>query len=572
MRTRTSMLLAGPLAACVLLAPSAASAAEEGPGRDRLEAEVKVTVGVAYLNNDSAADALQRFEDAIKLDPGNGTAHFLAGVALNRLGRYQEALPHLEQARAQKSSAPPGRIDWFEGEAHYWLGEHQAAVAKFQEALKQDPQDAYAHFYLGLAQLQLGMDKEAVASLDRAVAIAPALGASTSYYAGKAYYAQGDVAKARQEFESALTAAGASANLQKASTNYLAASEQKPASQIPRGELRVGLAAESDSNVILEPNDPFVISDQSDNRLTLNVRGALLPFIDQHGWTMALVFNGYQSLHQDLDEFDLTAPQSVVSFTWGKDPQGYLSGPITYTRVPFGDSPVAFSIQYGFNYYYLSGDSYLRTNEVGASLKIPEGRWTSTQIDTDYRDNTFLQFSARTGTYFQARAVQSLYLGGRDKTLRLGVRMAASDADGAFAEAPAGAVLPCTQVVSGPCLDQATVDRRIEDGGIPDDYDYDEQEFFADISIAFPHRVGFFFQASFLNRDYDNLNSNPSLDDPDQAVTREDDQLLLSSSVVWSFATHWSLVGRYSWYNTDSNKRYYDYDRGIASLGVNWTF
>jgi hypothetical protein len=41
---------------------------------------------------------------------------------------------------------------------------------------------------------------------------------------------------------------------------------------------------------------------------------------------------------------------------------------------------------------------------------------------------------------------------------------------------------------------------------------------------------------------------------------------------VWSFSAHWSVVGRYSWYNTTSNKRYYDYDRGIGSLGVNWTF
>jgi tetratricopeptide (TPR) repeat protein len=565
------MLLAGSCLAAVLLAP-AARAAEEGPGRDRLEAEVKVTVGVAYLNNDAADEALKRFEEAIALDPDNGTAHFLSAVALNKLGRHREALPHLEQARAQKSSAPPGRIDWYEGEAHYWLGEHQAAITSFQSALKQDQQDAYAHFYLGLAELQAGMDKEAVASLDRAVALDPSLGASTSYFAGKAYFAQGDVAKARQEFESALKASGGSANLQKASTNYLAASEEKPAAQIPKGELRVGIAAETDSNVILEPNDPFVISDKSDNRLTLNVRGAWHPFVDRQGWTMALVFNGYQSAHQDLNEFNLTAPQSVVSFTWGKDPQGYLSGPITYTRVPFGDSPVAFSIQYGFNYYYLSGDSYMRTHEVGASLKIPEGRWTSTQIDLDYRDNTFLQFSARTGTFFQARAIQSLYLGGRDRTLRLGLRVAGNDGDGAFAEAPPGAVLPCSQVVSGPCIDQATIDRRVEDGGIPDDYDYDEREFFADISIAFPHRIGFFFQASWLNRSYDNLNSNPSLDDPDQTVTRDDDQLLLSTSVVWSFSAHWSVVGRYSWYNTTSNKRYYDYDRGIGSLGVNWTF
>lgn len=593
MRRPGGRTLTGPLLACLLLALPATRAAEEGPGRDRLEAEVKVTVGIAYLNNDQPAEALQRFEEALTLDPNNGTAHLMAAAALSRQQRYRDALPHLEQARALGAQAPPGRIDWFEGEANYWLGENATAAAKFQEALKKDPQDAFAHFYLGLCQMNLGQGKEAVASLDRAVALNPALGGSSAYYSGKAYYAQGDVEKARAEFESALKASDASANLQKASTNYLAASQKAAPVKAPRGELRAGFAVETDSNVVLEPTNPVVITDESANRVTLNLRGGYYPFLDRSGWTMGLLLNAYQSLHEskelsavdtlvvtsdqpagtpetvvtEASDFDLTAPQGVVSFTWGKDPQGYLQGPITYSRVPTGESKWLVSMQYGFSYYYLAGEGYLRTHEVGASVKIPETGWTSTQVDLDYRDNEFFQQQARTGTFFQGRVIQNFYLGGRGRTLRLGLRAGTTDADQIE---PGGAPLSTTDIAIF----------ATEYGGISSDYDSSEREIFSDFSVALPHRVALYVQAAYILRDYDSLNSNPLLNDStpgetvieDGDVKREDDQLLLSGSVVWGFARHWSLVGRYTYYRADSNKYLYEYDRGVGSLGVNWTF
>ena len=555
---------------------ASSSAWGQGDSRSRMEAELKLTVGIAYLNNDEPREALTRLEEAIALDPQNGTARFLAATALNRLGRYQEALPHLQQARELKAEAPPGRIAWFEGEALYWLGRFDEAAAKFEEAIRADAQDAYAHFYYGLTLLNLKRGKESAAELERAVALDESLGATSAYYAGKAFFAQGDLDKAKAEFEKAMKSEG-SDNLKKASGNYLQVSEaSRPAAGPPRGELRIGYALESDDNVILLADDSALrdavlegstseIGDEGDTRQTLQVRGAVYPFYDAAGWSMGLVLNTYHSVHADLGIFDIGAPQGVISFIWGKDPQGSMSGPITSARIPTGASPVLFAVQYGFSYYNLDKESFLRTSEAGVSLKIPEGKWTSTQIDVDHRDNTFFQIAARTGTYSQARLIQSFYLGRREYALRVGLRAATTDSDNIDEDAST-----------------FTSEELVEQGGVSDDFDSDEAEIFADVSLALPHRVALFFQASFLNQEFDNIHHSASFSipnptvpgpaDPDLDELREDDQIVLSATAVYGFSKHWSLLGRYTFNNHDSNKTIYEYDRSVASVGVSWYY
>ncbi len=43
-------------------------------------------------------------------------------------------------------------------------------------------------------------------------------------------------------------------------------------------------------------------------------------------------------------------------------------------------------------------------------------------------------------------------------------------------------------------------------------------------------------------------------------------------SLVWGFSQSWSLVGRYLYYDNSSNKSFFEYTRGVGTLGVNWYF
>jgi tetratricopeptide (TPR) repeat protein len=85
--------------------------------------------------------------------------------------------------RAKRGFFPPGPVppragfavsQRFDLGVHYLLQkEHERAVKAFQEVLRDEPLNARAWSYLGMAQAHLGRASEAESSLSRAIALAP---------------------------------------------------------------------------------------------------------------------------------------------------------------------------------------------------------------------------------------------------------------------------------------------------------------------------------------------------------------------------------------------------------------
>jgi TolA-binding protein len=82
----------------------------------------------------------------------------------------------------------------------YVRGDYPAAAAGLRMALKEDPADAEARFYLGVSELVSGRSQEAVRELDRvATGDDTGFAEAARYYLAHAYLAQRDVAAARRE-------------------------------------------------------------------------------------------------------------------------------------------------------------------------------------------------------------------------------------------------------------------------------------------------------------------------------------------------------------------------------------
>ena len=163
--------------------------------------------GIVLGRQESWLEALELFDKAAAEaadDAGLGEAYLHSGIALENLGRWEEAIAKLRQATGLDSSdtvplfylgscleqASRSQPD---SAAHF-----DAAVAAFQRLIELDPGDAYALNYLGYMYAERGIHlEEAVGMLIRAVAMDPGNGAFLDSL-GWAYYRLGEFEKAER--------------------------------------------------------------------------------------------------------------------------------------------------------------------------------------------------------------------------------------------------------------------------------------------------------------------------------------------------------------------------------------
>ncbi len=181
-------------------------------------------------------EAIARFEEALRLEPGYADAHFDLGLALSKIpGRRDEAISHYETALRLEPSfveahnnlglalMGAGRTAEAIGEfedalrlepdhykAHYNLGNALSAtgrvpeaIAQYREALRLEPDYLEAHFNLGNALGSLGRTQEAIAQYEAALLLRPDY-ADAHYNLGNALVAAGRTGEAIPQFEAAL--------------------------------------------------------------------------------------------------------------------------------------------------------------------------------------------------------------------------------------------------------------------------------------------------------------------------------------------------------------------------------
>jgi len=150
----------------------------DGVGADPSKARAYLEKGTELYRNDEDSQAVEAFQQALKLDPNLAEAHF-------RLGLAYEALEKAEEADAAYKSAVEAYKSYLENnpedaEAHYNLGQTYAALHLYSEAvrayrqatrLKDDDSDVY--YDLGMALARLAQYDEAVGAFSKSVEIDP---------------------------------------------------------------------------------------------------------------------------------------------------------------------------------------------------------------------------------------------------------------------------------------------------------------------------------------------------------------------------------------------------------------
>jgi serine/threonine protein kinase/tetratricopeptide (TPR) repeat protein len=140
--------------------------------------EAQISAGIVHALHHDAPAALRAFERAVDLHPSSAEAYvWLAWIHLI-IGQPEQALEPSEQGVNLNPLAPPNRV--FRAEALLANGAATPALRESRRAREIQPTYGIAHYMEGLALDHLGQPEAAIAALERALALAPNVGALPS--------------------------------------------------------------------------------------------------------------------------------------------------------------------------------------------------------------------------------------------------------------------------------------------------------------------------------------------------------------------------------------------------------
>lgn len=119
------------------------------------------------------------------------------------LGHYREAIGMLREAVREDGDSPAVRYQ--AALDHYHLGDYSRAAEGFAKILTQQPENALAADYLGLAQAKSGNDEGAMKSFERALKLDPT-NYTVAYNLGSLYLRRGRAQDAMRAFEASIHA------------------------------------------------------------------------------------------------------------------------------------------------------------------------------------------------------------------------------------------------------------------------------------------------------------------------------------------------------------------------------
>jgi len=155
--------------------PAAVSNDLEG---NRARARELLAKGKQQYRDDQDEDAVQTFQEALKLDPEFAEAYFRLGLSFEAVGKPDKAEPEYKKA-VETYKKYLARYD-DDPEAHYNLGQTYArlgqysdAIREYREATKLKQDDADVYYDLGVAHTKLAQYDAAATAFSKSLEIDP---------------------------------------------------------------------------------------------------------------------------------------------------------------------------------------------------------------------------------------------------------------------------------------------------------------------------------------------------------------------------------------------------------------
>jgi TonB family protein len=136
------------------------------------DADAHLTLALALSSQNRDSEAVPEAREVLRLSPGDKTARIELGISLARSGQYKEAIPVL---RSVKFMAPqlPVIYKHLGGSLVHAGGDFDEAIQYLNLFLKTKPDDAEAHYFLGVALRGVYKPDDALAEFREAARLEP---------------------------------------------------------------------------------------------------------------------------------------------------------------------------------------------------------------------------------------------------------------------------------------------------------------------------------------------------------------------------------------------------------------
>jgi protein O-mannosyl-transferase len=161
----------------------------------------RYNLGVVLVQQGRLPEAIEQYEQALRIKPHYAEVHYNLGVALVQQGRLPEAIGHYEQALQIKPDFTDAHDNL--GIALMDEGRLPEAIGQYEQSLRIKPDDAEAHYNLGIALMGQGRLSEAIEHYEQALRIKDDF-AEAHNNLGNALLRAGKVPEAIGHYEQAL--------------------------------------------------------------------------------------------------------------------------------------------------------------------------------------------------------------------------------------------------------------------------------------------------------------------------------------------------------------------------------
>jgi tetratricopeptide (TPR) repeat protein len=323
---------------CLLFLTGLAMPGLARDARDKGQSQFTLGVFAFESGNDQAAE--DHFRKALSADDGNAYYNYYLGKVYLQREDYAQAAVYFEKAAQADMGLPDLAYNW--AYVNYKLNDFPAAEKLFEALTAAEPGNALAHYYAGLALYKQEKYQQALKYLNQAAGMETPVRYNAEYHAGLCDVQLRDLDSARER----LTRVQQNADESELRQSAAALLEKIP--QMERETRRYSLTAklgwEYDDNITLEPIDDDLYADKGDHFFSGYVSGTY-DMIKTDTLVMGAGYGHYCTIHDDLDEYDLTGSLFDV-----------------YARYRLQD--YTFSISYNPDYYWLDSESYLCRNEI----------------------------------------------------------------------------------------------------------------------------------------------------------------------------------------------------------------
>ena len=328
------------------------------------QSDKELRAGILLLGEGRYEKALEKFLNAKESDPLNANAHYYLGMTYYQMGEFWKAVSSYQKSLQLNPELKD--VHFKLGIAYYQLKQYKEALEELAEAEKYAPENAMVYYYQGAVYYDMKKYYKSVLPFSRVREFDPALTALSYYWEGASLFQQGLYSKAEYLLRE-VRRLSADSQLGKSASEFLQAIEDYTKTFL----FDASLGIEYDDNVTLQPVDEDVadISNKEDERAVVNLKLTRQVFLEQGG--AGLSYSFYQSLHQDLTEYNV---------------QGH-TGSLYFASALRPFQP---SVQYDYDYYFVDQDEYLEKHTLVPSLNISVASPHVTQVYFQYEKLNYL--------------------------------------------------------------------------------------------------------------------------------------------------------------------------------------